>query len=402
MRWYNSLITKITVIFTIAIIGVGAVMYIIHNQIKEFELRSVTIYTKALLANSQKNGKLDLDILQQAGYIPITDDKLKDKIFSKKKPIPKLFKGDKYIQLKAVAYNTYIYVILGKNLIFKAPHDRKIFPKILLPITVIALMLFLYIAIIRSIMPIYTLRRKVKEFANGNFDIDCKSNKKDEIGILSNEFDNSVKKIKKLRDSRQLFLRNIMHELKTPITKGKLSCEMIEQSTYQNILQNVFRRQEVLLDEFARIEKLSANELAINRKEYALQDILDFSFDILNHDIKSFTCRINPMHLKVDFELFGTALKNLIDNGVNYSDDKHVLIESNENQIIISNSGKELEFPLENYAEPYFLDGKKSKSSRGLGFGLFITLNIIRLHQMKIEYNRKNDRNIFKIHVKKS
>ncbi len=402
MRWYNSLITKITVIFTIAIIGVGAVMYIIHNQIKEFELRSVTIYTKALLANSQKNGKLDLDILQQAGYIPITDDKLKDKIFSKKKPIPKLFKGDKYIQLKAVAYNTYIYVILGENLIFKAPHDRKIFPKILLPITVIALMLFLYIAIIRSIMPIYTLRRKVKEFANGNFDIDCKSNKKDEIGILSNEFDNSVKKIKKLRDSRQLFLRNIMHELKTPITKGKLSCEMIEQSTYQNILQNVFRRQEVLLDEFARIEKLSANELAINRKEYALQDILDFSFDILNHDIKSFTCRINPMHLKVDFELFGTALKNLIDNGVNYSDDKHVLIESNENQIIISNSGKELEFPLENYAEPYFLDGKKSKSSRGLGFGLFITLNIIRLHQMKIEYNRKNDRNIFKIHVKKS
>jgi two-component system OmpR family sensor kinase len=107
------------------------------------------------------------------------------------------------------------------------------------------------------------------------------------------------------------------------------------------------------------------------------------------------------MSLHVDFELFGTALKNLIDNAINYSDDSHVIIESTQDQITISNKGKELEFPLQKYEEPYFLEGKKQKSSRGLGFGLFITTNIIKLHNMKIEYNREKDRNIFKIHVKK-
>jgi two-component system OmpR family sensor kinase len=250
-------------------------------------------------------------------------------------------------------------------------------------------------------LPLYSLRRKIKAFADGDYDIECRSEKKDEIGVLCNELDKSVKKIKKLRDSRQLFLRNIMHELKTPITKGKLACEMIEESTYQEILKNLFRRQESLLDEFARIEKLSANELDIDTKEYSLQDVVDFSLDILNHDSRSVTCELTPMSLHVDFELFATALKNLLDNGISYSDDKHVVIKSSENQITISNIGKELEFPLQNYAQPYFLDAKKAKSSRGLGFGLFIALHVVRLHKMKIEYNREKDRNIFTIYVKK-
>jgi two-component system OmpR family sensor kinase len=276
------------------------------------------------------------------------------------------------------------------------------FPRILFPLAAILFIIFLYSAIIRSILPLYSLRIKVKEFANGNYDVDCKSEKEDEIGILSNEFDKSVKKIKSLRDSRQLFLRNIMHELKTPITKGKLSCAMLEDSPYLETLKNVFQRQEVLLNEFARIEKLSANEIALKKENYSLQDILDYSLDILNHEQESVTCKLKPMSLHVDFELFGTAIKNLLDNGINYSDDLHVTIESNETEIIISNLGKALEFPLDRYSEPYFLEGKKQKSSRGLGFGLFITTNIIKLHNMKIEYNREKDRNIFKIHAKKS
>ena len=174
---------------------------------------------------------------------------------------------------------------------------------------------------------------------------------------------------------------------------------MIEESNYQKILKNVFKRQEILLNEFSRIEKLSANEIALKKENYSLQDIVDYSLDILNHEKSSVTCRLNKMLIHVDFELFGTALKNLLDNGINYSDDLHVKIESSQNQIVISNRGKELEFPLERYSEPYFLDGEKQRSSRGLGFGLFITINIIKLHDMRIEYRREKEENHFIIHV---
>ena len=42
-------------------------------------------------------------------------------------------------------------------------------------------------------------------------------NEQDEIGQVAVEFDNAVCKIRELIRSRQLFLRAIMHELKTPI-----------------------------------------------------------------------------------------------------------------------------------------------------------------------------------------
>ncbi len=407
MKWYNSLIIKITLIFALALIGVGAVLYIIHTQIKKTETINIHRFTRVVLQNSYHDNKLDLKQLQEAGFSIVTDENLKQEILAKRRfsqPIRQMrnFHNKKRGRFKVIEHKKDFFIMIAGSLVLKAPHEKDMFPKMIFPLSAILFIIFLYIATIRSILPLYSLRQKVKEFANGNYDIDCKSTKKDEIGILSNEFDKSVKKIKKLRDSRQLFLRNIMHELKTPITKGKLSCEMIEESSYQEILKNVFRRQETLLEEFARIEKLSANELDINTKEYLLQDIVDFSLDILNYEKNNVTCKIKPMVLQVDFELFGTAIKNLLDNGINYSLDKHVLIESNENQIIISNSGKELEFPLENYAQPYFLDSQKAQNSQGLGFGLFITLHVIRLHKMKIEYNREKDRNIFTIDVKTS
>ena len=401
MKWYNSLITKITIIFALAFIGVGAIMYIIHTQVKEIELSNTRMFTKAILSSAYdaKTHTVDIESLQKAGYELVADEEIKHHIVKKRRFLPKRRINNRRFMLKTLVYNSNIYVVVQNSLVFKAPHEPKVLPRILLPILVTLLILFLYIVTIRSILPLYGLRRKVKEFANGNYDIDCLSNKKDEIGILSNEFHKSVKKIKKLRDSRQLFLRNIMHELKTPITKGKLSCEMIEESNYQKILKNVFKRQEILLNEFSRIEKLSANEIALKKENYSLQDIVDYSLDILNHEKSSVTCRLNKMLIHVDFELFGTALKNLLDNGINYSDDLHVKIESSQNQIVISNRGKELEFPLERYSEPYFLEGEKQRSSRGLGFGLFITINIIKLHDMRIEYRREKEENHFIIHV---
>ncbi len=386
--------------------GFFAILFIFHIQILKAQTEQMQRFAQVVFnsAYNQQSGDFNMQLLKKEGFELVTDTNLKQQIRTALQLPPErrhMRRHNNNLRLRAIEYKRDFYIALRGGMFFKAPHEKNMLPLVLLPTIAVLLLLFLYIAIIRSILPIYGLRQKVKEFADGNYDIDCKSNKKDEIAILSNEFDKSVNKIKKLRDSRQLFLRNIMHELKTPITKGKLSCEMIEESNYQTTLKNVFRRQEALLEEFSRIEKLSANELNINTQEYALEDVVDFSLDILTHDKSNVICKLIPMTINVDFELFGTAIKNLLDNGINYSDDLQVTIESTPNQIIISNHGDELEFPLQKYAEPYFLDGKKQRSSRGLGFGLFITLHVIRLHNMKIEYNRENQRNIFTIHVKK-
>ncbi|WP_458700278.1 ArsS family sensor histidine kinase [Sulfurospirillum sp. 1307] len=404
MKWYNSLISKITIVFVIALIGIGAIFFSIKSHTMFNEIHNIQRYTRALVG---AKGSVDFDTLKSAGYILVKDDKLKDRILKDKtsdfmQQRMKNFANKRSIKIKTVPFHGDIYTIINNKIVFKAPYEKKFYLTTIFPIVAFVLILILYITIIKSILPLYDLRKKVIEFAEGNYNINCKSDKKDEIAILANEFDKSVKKIKKLRDSRQLFLRNIMHELKTPITKGKLACEMIEESIYQTTLKNAFKRQENLIEEFARIEKLNANELELKKEKYSLQDIIDFSLDLINHEKEKVDLKIAPMSLMVDFELFATALKNLIDNGINYSYNKKVEVISTKDTIIIRNEAPPLEFSLEKYAQPYFLEGKKQKSSRGLGFGLFITINLIKLHGMKLEYKHIDGINNFIIQTNPS
>ncbi len=413
MKWYNSILTKISLIFLLAIVGICTVLFLFAVHERQKELGNMERFARFAIHSSfnKKSKTLDFQNLKTMGLIPIKNKQLKSKILAKYNFFITKHKSTTmmeqmmgrmiHLNIKAIAFKRNIYILLkqknGENIIFSTPFKKEIFSTFLFPIIFILLVILLYIAIIRSILPLYSLRKKIKLFANGNYDIDCKSKNKDEIGILSNDFDSAVKKIKNLRDSRQLFLRNIMHELKTPIVKGKFVAEMSQEQNFKKILQNIFMRQENLIEEFSRIEKLSANELKISKQEYLIEDLVDFAIDLLNHDINQTEKHITSVKIFVDFELFGTALKNLLDNGINYSEDKRVCISNDKEKIVISNIGKALEFPLERYCEPYFLEGKKQKSSRGLGFGLYIVCHVIKLHNMTIEYTREENKNLFTI-----
>lgn len=409
MKWYHSIITRITLIFALALLGIGAIFFSLSIHDRENTMRRMHDYTHiAVRSVFDPNVKqLDFNKLEEMGFTLIDDRKLQEKILSLPKP-PQPFPMKRMeekirLGLYVVPHGIHIYAVLQKRddepIILQVPFEKEIFPQILFPFLTFAFVIMLYIGIIRSILPLKTLREKIKHFANGDYDITCKSNSKDEIAALANEFDSAVFKIKSLRDSRQLFLRNIMHELKTPITKGKLAAEMIEDATYTNILQNVFKRQEALLVEFSRIEKLSADELKLDIKHYHIEDIVDFALDILEDKHENITCNLIPVELNVDFELFGVVLKNLLDNGVNYSHDHRVTLTNDLKTITVSNHAPALEFPIERYAEPYFLEGKKQKSSRGLGFGLFITWHVIRLHGMRLQYKREGEMNHFIIYM---
>lgn len=409
MRWYHSIIVRISLIFALALLGIAAIFFSLSVHERESNLRRMHDYTHIALRSAvdPQTKQLELGKLEELGFKLISDNALKEKLLQlpqPPRPFPMKQMEEKLrFRMYVVPHGIHLYAILhtkeNPSLILQVPYEKELFPRILVPLLTFAFVIVLYIGIIRSILPLKRLREEIKHFANGNYDITCKSTKKDEIAALANEFDAAVIKIKSLRDSRQLFLRNIMHELKTPITKGKLASEMIEDATYANILQNVFKRQEALLEEFSRIEKLSADELRLDIKRYHIEDVVDFALDILDDKKEQITYHLTPTELSVDFELFGVALKNLLDNGINYAHDGKVTLKNDATSITISNHAPALEFSLERYAEPYFLEGKKQKSSRGLGFGLFITWHVIRLHGMKLTYKREGEINHFVIQL---
>lgn len=119
------------------------------------------------------------------------------------------------------------------------------------------------------------LRNQKRTIASGDLNIKDVSRGKDEISDVASAFYNLVMQIKRLNESRALFLRNIMHELKTPITKGRITVEMIEKNKYQERLISVFEKLEELINAFAAVERATA-----------IIDISDMSECSLNKLIK--------------------------------------------------------------------------------------------------------------------
>jgi len=282
------------------------------------------------------------------------------------------------------------FLVEDKNEITK---DSKIYIVLVFAIILITLILS-FIVTLRKLMPLKLLKEKVSTLGDENFDFECCNlDGKDEVSLLATEFKNSARKLKDVKEARNVFIRNIMHELKTPITKGKFLTELERSEKNDATLKEVFNRLESLINEFASIEELISSTKNIEKKHYFLDDLLDNAKDILMLEDDVVIGSFENKKLEVNFKLFSIAVKNLIDNAIKYSDDKKVIVKTENENIIFENLGKELEFELEKYYEPFFANEDKSKNSFGLG--LYIIHNILKANNYSLDYEYKDGKNIF-------
>lgn len=284
---------------------------------------------------------------------------------------------DKILLLKDNDYQPYRYDII----------------KIIFSLVAIIL-LAAYVFVIRKLKPLRKLKRQIAKFAAGEIDeVQNVSSGNDEISEVAEAFYDAVCQIKNLNASRKLFLRNIMHELKTPITKGRLAAEMIEKSKNQERLVSVFIKLENLINEFAAVEQVTSSIALNNTKICRIDDVIDEALDIAMVDPGQVTIsKLEDVSLNADFKLLAIAAKNMIDNALKYSPNKHVNITITRESIKFINEGERLSKELRHYVEP-FTKGESAKKSFGLG--LYIVENIIKAHKLTLSYEYKNGLNVF-------
>ena len=284
---------------------------------------------------------------------------------------------DKVLLLKDNDYQPYRYDII----------------KIIFSLVAIIL-LAAYVFVIRKLKPLRKLKRQIAKFAAGEIDeVQNVSSGNDEISEVAEAFYDAVCQIKNLNASRKLFLRNIMHELKTPITKGRLAAEMIEKSKNQERLVSVFIKLENLINEFAAVEQVTSSIALNNTKICRIDDVIDEALDIAMVDPGQVTIsKLEDVNLNADFKLLAIAAKNMIDNALKYSPNKHVNITITRESIKFINEGERLSKELRHYVEP-FTKGESAQKSFGLG--LYIVENIIKAHKLTLSYEYKNGLNVF-------
>ena len=263
-----------------------------------------------------------------------------------------------------------------------------VFVSLLIVITI------LYINTLKKLLPLKELKDKVINFGDEKFDFELSnSSSKDEVTLLANEFKKSAIKLKNIKESRNIFIRNIMHELKTPITKGKFLLQLEKSDENIEKLKMVFNRLESLINEFATIEELISQNRVLEKKSYFLEDLLDNAKDILMIDDNCVKNSYENIKLNVNFKLFSIAIKNLIDNAIKYSNDKKVEVLTQNEDILFVNSGKKLEGDFEKYLEPFY----SKSSNESFGLGLYIVFNILKANGYNLLYKYEDSKNIFTI-----
>ena len=294
------------------------------------------------------------------------------------------------------AYYYYSFHIDGTVHYFKNLHrdDNYILYLSLAVTLLLFILLSIYIYIINAIRPMKELYKKIHNFANKRENLveEKRFKNEDEIALVSSEFDKAVERIGKLENTRTLFWRNIMHELKTPMTQGVFMVHMLEaESEEKEQLLSVFDRMKEQLNKLKQLEHLSADTLELELQEVNMVDIIDDIKDMIYADDKAIHYAVTPNRYAVNTELFVIALKNLISNALTYSPNHQVCLKHKNDNLYIINQGKSLSSTFETYTKAFV---REDLSKSGMGLGLYLSKEIFLKHGIRMKY-----RYLYKHHI---
>ncbi len=252
---------------------------------------------------------------------------------------------------------------------------------------------FSFLLILRKLRPLILLRRKIARFGNGDMSVSFKTSSEDEIGMISNEIEAAREKIESLLESRTLFLRNLMHELKTPIAKGTIATQMLESPKQRERFKSIFSRLEALVTEFAMIEEVTSDSAKNDFHEYRLIDIIDGAIDMAMVERENVSVDVAAEKKMVaNYRLYTTAIKNMIDNAMKYSPDHHISIILIHDELCFDSKGECIAHPLQYYIEPFTKD---NPSKNSFGLGLYLVDSILKAHKQVLAHEYHNGVNRF-------
>jgi len=400
-----SVTTFIHILFSIAIIILIATFTLFHywdkdrqkiEEFKRYQLISITFLSNLKLYPSQEELQKLYDELHLKPLKPDEVERLKKEILEKGETVfsggsqqlgrVRVFdiEGERYFYVQRMSYNLLLKDDVPKNFFFEIA--------VTLGVVLIVLLLLLYLMVLKKLYPLKKLHRQIQRFAQGDMNVEITYEHDDEIGKIAKSFDDAIKHINQLSTSKNLFMRNLMHELKTPITKGRIAVEMLDDEVTKKILIRAFERMNELISELAEIERVTTQSFEPNFEYTLLSEIVEESKELLMSDGSCIHVEIEEAAVTTDKKLMSLVLKNLIDNGMKYGKDKCVLLRTTNGILEVVSKGNKLEHPLSYYTEPF---SQAEKRSSGFGLGLYIVDSILRKIGYRLGYRYEEGKNIF-------
>lgn len=257
--------------------------------------------------------------------------------------------------------------------------------------------------------PIVTLGNATRQLAAGNLStrvIPSLWKGKDEISELAVDFDIMAERIEKLLTAQRNLLRDVSHELRSPLARLNVALELCRQqfgSEAGKPLDRIEREAE-------RLNELIGQILTVNKSESGASEFITTKVDLakLVREItadadyeaksrnRSVVSTVVPCIMEGDPDLLRRAIENVVRNAVRYTEENssvEVVLRNVENhdrrqaEITIRDYGTGIpEEDLSQVFEPFYrADEGRDRDSGGVGLGLAITKAAVRQHGGNIQ-----------------
>lgn len=262
------------------------------------------------------------------------------------------------------------------------------------------------------IKPMRQMAMAAQSFGNGDFSQRVPVNSEDEMGQLSIAFNNMADSLSASEDTRRNFIANVSHELRTPMTTISGFVDGILDGTITKDKQDYYLR--IVSNETKRLSRLVRTMLNLSRIDSNTVHLNKTSFDLLSLVINILISFEETIYLKQlnitgldktegvfvfgDMDMIYQAVYNLIENAIKFVNEKgyiDISVKSQNEKAIfkIKNSGQGIKQSDINHVFDRFYktDRSRSKDKNGMGLGLYIVKQIIRLHNGEIYVNSKEN-----------
>jgi len=254
--------------------------------------------------------------------------------------------------------------------------------------------------------PIIRLSHAVRQFAAGDHSIRVGSElaaRKDEISQLASDFDFMASRIESLISSQRNLLRDISHELRSPLARLRVALELCRQKgeaeskKYLNRIERESERLNQLIGETLTLNRYDSGvplpvESLIDLERLIREIVEDADFEAqgFNRGVKLVSC--DNCTVKGSEESLRRAVENVVRNAVRYTSEGSVV----EVSLRQSGEGKEChalvtvrdhgpgapEDTLSMLFKPFYrVDKDRDRLTGGAGLGLAITEAAVRLHR---------------------
>ena len=223
---------------------------------------------------------------------------------------------------------------------------------------------------------------------------------------IAEAFNQVLARMNALDESRQEFVSNVSHELKTPMTSMKVLADSLVQQ--ENVPVEMYRefmidiknevdRENQIITELLTLVRMDRKDSRLNVKECNVNEMVEMILRRLRpiaqkRDIELTMVSMREVYAEIDEVKMVMVITNLVENAIKYNRDHgkvRVTINADPYNFYISVEDTGVGIPQDSldkiYERFYRVDKSRSREVGGTGLGLSITKSIILQHHGAID-----------------